>query len=174
MIRRLIDAIKSTSLKSLLTIVLAGIFAVVTTACSNAKPPAPNITGSGEYHSSKGPQKELYAPVQSKKSGGMYPYEDMDPSASVRTERKTRELLDNANKNVSKSSNPGEFAKNFREGTPLDERVKNISEDVGESAKQFADDVSSGAKRNVRKLKENTQNAVENPETFADHLQKQQ
>lgn len=170
MIRRLIDAIKSTlNLKSILTVVLAGILVVVTTAC-NSNPPAPEIKGSGEYHSSKGQEKELYAPVQSKKSGGMYPYEDMDPSASVRTERQTRELKKEAEKNLSKSDTPQDFARNFKEGTPLDERTKNLAEDVSESAKQFTEDVASGTKRNVRKLKENTQNAVENPETIVDNL----
>ncbi|MEA5522590.1 MAG: hypothetical protein WAN66_22910 [Limnoraphis robusta] len=171
MIRRLIGAIKSTSLKSVLTIVLAGILVVVTTAC-NAKPPAPNITGSGEYHSSKGQQKELYAPVQNKKSGGMYPYEDMDPEPSNYTKRKANELVENAKRNVSKVNGPEEFAENYRQGTPLNERVQNISEDVGQSAKQFTEDVASGAKRNVQKLKENTQNTIEHPETFVDHLQR--
>lgn len=169
MIRRLIDTIKSISLRSVLTVVLAGILVVVTTAC-NSNPPAPKITGSGDYNSSKGQDKELYAPVQSKKSGGMYPYEDMDSSASTRTERKAKELVENAKKNVSKVNSPQEFAQNFKEGTPLDKRVKNLTEDVSESAQQFTEDVASGTKRNVRKLKENTQNAVENPESVVDHL----
>ncbi|EAW33299.1 hypothetical protein [Lyngbya sp. PCC 8106] len=170
MIRRLIDAIKSISFKSVLTVVLAGVLVIVTTAC-NSNPPAPKITGSGEYHSSKGQDKELYAPVQSKKSDGMYPYEDMDSSASTRTERKAKELVENAKKNVSKVNSPQEFAQNFKEGTPLDERVKNLSEDVGESAKQLTEDVASGTKRNARQLKENTQNAVENAESVVDNLQ---
>ncbi|WP_413167363.1 hypothetical protein ACL6C3_11815 [Capilliphycus salinus ALCB114379] len=170
MIRRLIDAIKSISLKSILTVALAAVLLVVTTACGNANPPSPKITGSGEYHSSKAPSKELYAPVQSNKSGGMYPYEDMDTEPSNYTKRKADELVNNAKKNVSKVNSPQEFARNFNEGTPLDERVKNLTEDVSESAKEITEDITSGTKRNARKLKENTQNAVENPETLVNHL----
>lgn len=164
MIGRLRAAIKFTSMRSLLTIVLVGVLVVVTTAC-NGNPPASQVSALGENQSSK----ELYDPVQNKKSGGMYPYEDMDTDPSARTQRKARELVDNAKKNVGKVNSPQEFVQSFNEGTPLDERVKNISKDVAESAKELTEDVSSGTKRNVRKLKENTQNAIENPESIVNN-----
>lgn len=168
MIRRLINTVKSASWKNVVTVVLVGILVITTTACSTNSPMA-EVKGMGESQSMKTADKELYDPIQSKKSDGMYPYEDVDSEPNVRTKRKVRELIDNAEKNVNKVDNPGEFVENFRKGTPINERVENISEDVAESAKQFTDDVVSGTKRNTRKLKENTQNAVENPESILEN-----
>ncbi len=170
MLSQLKNMINSSYLKRLFTIAIAGILIVVTTAC-NGNPPAPKATGSGEYHSTKGQNKELYSPVQSKKSDAMYPYEDMDKEASRETKNKADNLVKNAKKNLSKVNGPEEFAQNLREGTPLNERVKNLSEDVGESAKQFQQDIASGTKHNVNQLKQNTKNAIEHPESIVENLQ---
>ncbi|MDY7021122.1 MAG: hypothetical protein SWJ54_07135 [Cyanobacteriota bacterium] len=163
MISRLVNAIESVSWKKIVTVVLAGILVVTTTACNRS--PVANATGAEEYKSMKQPNKELYDPIQTKKSGGMYPYEDVDAEPSDRTQRKVRELIDNAERNVNKVDNPDEFADNFKKGTPINKRVENLTEDVAESAKQLTEDVASGTQKNVKKLKANTQNAVENPET---------
>jgi hypothetical protein len=168
MISQLINVIKSISLRKILTVFLAGIFVIITTACS-ASPPASNVTGSGEYQRSKGQGQNLYEPRQSQKSDGMYPYEDMDTEASASTKGQVRKLKKNAEKNVSKVNSPEEFAESFKNGTPLDERVKNFSSDVADSAKQLTEDVKSGTKRNVRQLKENAQNAIENPENIGNN-----
>lgn len=168
MISQLRNVIKSISLRKLLTVFLAGVFVIITTACS-ASPPASNVTGSGEYQRSKGQGQNLYEPRQSKKSGGMYPYEDMDANADASTKSQVRKLKSNAEKNANKVNSPGEFVESFKNGTPLDERVKNLSSDVADSAKQLTEDVKSGTKRNVRQLKENAQNAIENPESIGNN-----
>jgi hypothetical protein len=168
MISKLRNAIKSTTLRKLLTVFLVGVLVIVTTACS-ASPPASNVTGSGEYQRGKGLDKKLYETRQSKKSGGMYPYEDMDTDASASTKNQVRKLINNAERNASKVNSPEEFVESFKNGTPLNERVKNLSSDVADSAQQLTEDVKSGTKRNFRQLKENAQNAIENPESIGNN-----
>lgn len=69
----------SVSLRSLLSLALAAIVVLVTTACS---PNSPSVTGSGSYYDKKGQNTELYDPIQPRK-GGMNQYEDTDPRRNI-------------------------------------------------------------------------------------------
>ncbi|NJN85129.1 MAG: hypothetical protein HC881_00840 [Leptolyngbyaceae cyanobacterium SL_7_1] len=141
-----------------ITVFLAGIFVLVSTAC---KPPAPNVSGTGSYNARKGQQTELYDTIQDRK-GGMNQYEDVEPAASNRADLESKQLVDSARANLRKSINsPEDFVENYKEGTPLTERVKRISNDVERSVENTADDVSDAAQRGVRNTQRNTQDAAE-------------
>lgn len=159
---KLIEAIRSIKIKSILGVFLGGLLIFVTTACgaANANPPAPRLSGEGSINSTKGPQSELYAPVQSKKPGGMYPYNDENVT-SPRAEAKAKALVKNSEENINKVNSPKDFVENYRKGTPLGERTENLLEDVGDSAKEIADDWKGGTQKGLRNVKNNSERAVD-------------
>ncbi|MGB3533663.1 MAG: DUF6658 family protein [Microcoleaceae cyanobacterium] len=101
MMKTLTDVIKSISLKKILTVFFAGVLAFVTTACATPGPEINAAKTSGaveDQASTNAPNKELYAPVQTKNSDGMYPYKDTDIEPSADTKNKVRKLVDSASK----------------------------------------------------------------------------
>jgi hypothetical protein len=155
---KLNNVIKSIKLGRVLGVFLAGCLLVLTTAC---KPPSPQVTGMGAYNENRGQQTELYDPIQEKK-GGMNQYSDTDPRLKARgVEAEARKLTERARQNLqNRADNPQEFVENYRQGAPLGERVKNITENVGESAKETLEDVSKGTQRGMRSVRENTQDTA--------------
>lgn len=157
--KKLIDTIRSIRIRSILGLFLGGLLVFVTTAC-NANPPAPRLSGEGDYHSTKGPQNELYSPVQSEKPGGMYPYNDENVT-NPRAEAKAKALVKNAEANIDKVNSPKDFVENYKNGKPLGERTGDLLEKVGDSAKEIADDWKGGTERGIRNVKNNSEQAVD-------------
>lgn len=157
--KKLIDSIRSIQIKSILGVFLGGLLLFVTTAC-NSNPPAPRLSGEGNINTTKGPQSELYSPVQSKKPGGMYPYNDEDVN-SPKAEAKAKALVKNSEANLDKVNNPKEFVENYKNGKPLGERTSDLLEKVGDSAKEIGDDWKGGTERGVKNLKNNSARGVD-------------
>jgi len=150
--------VKSIRPSRIITLFLAGVFVLLNTAC---KPPAPMVSGTGSYNERKSQQTELYDTIQERK-GGMNQYEDVEPSASDRATAESKELVDSARANLRKSiESPEDYVENYTEGAPLTERVKRLSDDVGESIENTASDVTDAAQRGARTTKRNTQDAAE-------------
>ncbi len=169
--RRVINWLQNVRPVKVLTVFLAGVFLVLTQACSSgiaaqpsqpsAQPSSPNSSES--YTKRYDPTKdyELNEP-----KGGMNNFSDIDPRAKAgekSAEVRAKALRDNAQRNVDQKGidSPGQYVDNFRKGTPLGERVKNLGEDIGSSAGELGEGVAKGTKRGVENIKGNTANATQ-------------
>lgn len=164
--KKLIQALRSISLKSIVGVFLAGSLLFISTACSS-NPPTARLSGEGSINETKGYKNELYKPVQSEQKGGMYPYSDTD-TPNRKAELKGKALVDNAKSNISKVNNPQEFVENYKNGKPFPERVKDLSESIGDSASEVADDWRGGTQRGLRNLKNNAKQGVDQAQDTAE------
>jgi hypothetical protein len=148
----------------ILGVFLAGIFLLLTQACN------PGIAAQPSQPGSQPPNAERYDPTKSynlnSPKGGMNNFSDVDPRAKAdekAAEVKAKALRDNAQRNVDQKGidSPGQYVENYRQGTPLGQRVKNLGEDIGSSAAEVGEGVAKGTKRGIENIKENTQNAGE-------------
>lgn len=163
----MISFFKRLRLERVLIAVFAGFFLFISTACSaDAKVSSagssglsPSLSGTGSYESGRKNPTELYDTIQPKE-GGMNVFSDTDPRQDTKG---LGSAIDNrvrdAERNIDKVQNPREFAEDYREGTPLGQRVKNITDSVGNSAKGLVEDLSEGAEKGSRNLKVNADRA---------------
>ncbi|MDZ7957213.1 MAG: hypothetical protein RMY34_04810 [Aulosira sp. DedQUE10] len=148
----------------MLGVFLAGMFLLLTQACN------PGIAAQPSQPGSQPPNAERYDTTKNynlnSPKGGINNFSDVDPRAKgdeKAAEAKAKALRDNAQRNVDEKSidSPGQYVENFRQGTPLGQRVKNLGEDIGSSAAEVGEGVAKGAKRGIENIKENSQNAGE-------------
>lgn len=145
--------------------IAASFILMLGTACS---PSSPSVSGTGSYQQGRQPQTELYRPIQPEE-GGMNRYSDTDPrynTKGLKSEIKAR--VDQADRNIQKVNDPEEFAKDYRKGTPLGERVRNITEDVSGAAKETSEDFAEGTQRGIRNLKQNVNKAAQGAQDTID------
>ena len=147
-----------------LTVFLAGMFLFLTQACTDpgtaTQPPKPDA---------QSPYSKRYDPTKdyplSSPAGGINNFSDVDPRAKDEKAANDRgdAMAKNAQRNVDEKgvNSPGEYGRNFKEGTPLGERVKNLGEDIGSSAEEVRKGVVKGTQRGIENIKGNTQNAAE-------------
>lgn len=148
--KNLINPIKQFQLKRVIAFLAVGFLLLVNTACSSPKPP--EISSSN----ATGVNNELYAPIQNKKSEGMYPYSDTDssPRGSDRVKIEAKDLIEKSKANIRSTDDPGDILENIKQGASV------IPEDLDESAKENVKDFAAGTKRNFNSLKDNTQSAA--------------
>jgi hypothetical protein len=148
-----------------LTAFVASIFLMLTQACNN-----PGIAAQPPQPGSQPPNAERYDPTKSydlnSPKGGMNNFNDVDYRAEGdqrAAEARSKALRDNAQKNIDQKGvdSVDQYVENYRQGTPLGERVKNLGEDIGSSAQELGEGFAKGAKRGVENIKGNTQNATE-------------
>ncbi|MEH2425766.1 MAG: hypothetical protein V7K48_34180 [Nostoc sp.] len=147
-----------------LTVFLAGIFLFLTQACG-----APGIATEPPQPEAQSPYSKRYDPTKdyplSSPAGGINNFSDVDPRAKDEKAVNDRgdAMAKNAQKNIDQKgvNSPGEYGRNFKEGTPLGERVKNLGEDIGSSAEEVRKGVVKGTQRGIENIKGNTQNAAE-------------
>lgn len=152
-----IDSLKKLRLRQIVTVFLAGVLLMVSTACSGANAQDANTK---RYDPTK--SYELNTP-----KGGMNNFSDVDPRAKAdekAAEAKAKALRDNAQKNVAEKGidSKEQYIRNYNSGTPLGERVKNLGEDVSSSTEEVREGLVKGTQRGIENIKENTQNAAEN------------
>ncbi|MEH2445845.1 MAG: hypothetical protein V7K18_08680 [Nostoc sp.] len=147
-----------------LTVFLAGMFLFLTQACGDpgtaTQPPKPEA---------QSPYSKRYDPTKdyplSSPAGGINNFSDVDPRATDEKAANDRgdAMAKNAQKNIDQKgvNSPGEYGQNFKEGTPLGERVKNLGEDIGSSAEEVRKGLVKGTQRGIENIKGNTQNAAE-------------
>ena len=175
---KVISFFKKIQLQRVLVVFLSGLLLVISTACANpaqAKVPSgepapysdrtngiptPKASGeAGSYNNRVSEQTELYDPIQERK-GGMNNFSDVDPRVNTKgVDTKATGLVRNAQENIQKVQDPGEFAEEYREGTPFGERVKNIVDRVTDATQNTAEDASKGARRGSENLKDNADTA---------------
>lgn len=158
---QIISLFNPTRLFRILTVFLAGLLVIVTTACNNGPANALDKNGRQEV-----PSNAVSSPYR----GGMNGYSDVDPRASTSgANSKANDIVRKAEGNIQKGADSfDKYGENYRKGTPLNERVENLAEDVGESTKNTAKGVAKGTQRGVENLKANTQNAAESAPKVVD------
>ncbi|MGB3695707.1 MAG: DUF6658 family protein [Spirulinaceae cyanobacterium] len=155
---KIISAYKRLGLARILSVFLAGVFLLITTACGDSS----SVNASqGSTNKAIPNQTELYETIQPRE-GGMNQYSDTDPRQNTSgMKAKAKATKDQAKTNLNRSENPEEFAESFKNGEPIGERVENLGEDIGSSVKEFSSNVSEGAKKNFENLQENIKSAPE-------------
>ncbi|WP_016953161.1 hypothetical protein [Anabaena sp. PCC 7108] len=147
-----------------LTVFLAGIFLFLAQACNRpgiaAQPPQP--TGQPPNVQKYNPTTDYTIPPY---EGGIKNFSDVDSrakKAEKAAQDRADELIEKAKRNVESKGidSTEQYVDNYRTGTPFGERVKNLGEDVGSSAKELRKDVTKGTQRGVENLQENVGNAA--------------
>lgn len=149
----------------ILTVCLAATFLLMIQACNRPgiaqQPPQPNA---------QPPNMERYDPTKSyplnTPEGGMNNFSDVDPrakGAERAANARAAELAKNARRNVEQKGvdSSEQYIRNYQEGTPLDERVKRLGEDIGGSAEELGEGFTKGTQRGVKNLQKNTGRAAE-------------
>jgi ElaB/YqjD/DUF883 family membrane-anchored ribosome-binding protein len=175
-VNTVISFFKQLRLERIFIVAMAGFLLLVNTACSQTSPPTSDRShdsilrsadarggaSSSPYKGQAQQQRELYDTVQPRK-GGMNEYDDDFKQDSASTKAKASDLINRSKQNLQKrADSPQQYVKNYREGTPLNERVQNITEDVATPAKQLGENLSEGAEKGPRNVKENAAKFREN------------
>lgn len=162
---RVVDWLKNLRPLKIFTAFLAAVFLLTIQACNR-----PGIAAQPPQPSNQPPNVERYDPTKiyplNPPQGGMNNFSDVDPRARAEekaAEAKAKALRDMAKTNVEQKGidSTEQYVRNYRQGTPLGERVKNLGEDVGSSAEEVREGVAKGTQRGLENIKENTQNAAE-------------
>lgn len=156
---RLISWLKSIRLERIVAVFLASILLMVTTACNNGV----QAKTADDVKASNLRKEVPSGAVSSPYEGGMNDYSDVDPRKnSTEANAKAKGLVDNAQRNIDEKSidSPEQYVENYRSGTPLDQRVRNLGEDIGESAKDVTNQAAKGQKENARNIQNATQSAA--------------
>ena len=152
--KKVITWLKSIRVDRILTVFLAGVLLFVSTACGSTKVLAKTADEVRQEVPSRA--------ITNTYKGGMNDYSDVDPRRDTsEAKAKAKALIDNAQSNIDEKSvdSPEQYAKNYRSGTPLGERVRRLGEDIGESAEEVAEGASKGVQKGVQNIKENAQKA---------------
>ena len=94
-------------------------------------------------------------------------FSDVDPRAKEaerEANARAAELARKARENVQKKgidSSSEQYIRNYQEGTPLDERVRRLGEDIGSSAEELGKGVIKGTQRGVENIEKSTERTAE-------------
>lgn len=162
-----ISVIKGFRLERLVVVVLATVLVVVTTAC---QPNSPSEVGTGSYHERVNQPtglREYTDRPDGQRRPDMSSLRDNDYRDSGAADARAKDVSERAEQHIGKVQSPGDFAESYREGKPLNERVGDLSKDVGGAATQFKEDFSQGAQENLSNLRSNFEKAGENMQQTA-------
>ena len=160
--KKAINWLKNLRPLKIVTVFVLGFVLLFTQACSNATAAQPSPQkGESAYIQRNDPTKEY--PLNSPR-GGINNFSDVDPrgEAGEKTaETKAKGLRDNSKRNIDQKGidSTEQYTRNYREGTPFPDRVKNLGEDIGSSAEELTTGVVKGTQRGVDNIKENVSNA---------------
>jgi hypothetical protein len=146
--------------RRVLTVVLAGVLLLVTTACSGISKQVSNLTDRGPNPVG---QVQPY-------EGGMNNFRDVDPQRmdTSRADAKAKALKERAESNIrnKRAGSVEQYVENYRSGTPLNQRVENLGKDIqrgvdnlSEDARNMGDRASDKTGRALENAKNNTQAA---------------
>ncbi|TAF11050.1 MAG: hypothetical protein EAZ77_01975 [Nostocales cyanobacterium] len=162
--KRLTYWLQNLRLLKIISVFLAATLLFLAQACNR-----PTIAGQPPQPLGQPPNVKRYDPTKdypiSPYQGGMNNFSDVDPR-SIKTEKAARakadELIENAQRNLERKGidSKEQYIRNYRQGTPFGERVKNLGEDVGSSAEELREGVTKGTQRGVENLQENVENAA--------------
>ncbi len=165
--KKLTAFIKRLRLNQVLTVFLAGILLLVSTACSNSGPGNPLSSNRASDVREDVPKNA----TDSQYEGGMNQYSDVDPRFNEKpAQSKAKSLIDKAERNLNQNSvdSKDQFARNYRQGKPVGERVNEIGKDVNQSTQETAEDFTEGAQRGISNLKQNASDFVKGTQRTAE------
>lgn len=156
---KIFSLLKGIQLDRILVAVTVSLLMLFSTACDRA-----TATDTTTLKDASGSSPNPPGQVQPYK-GGMNNFDDVDTTRFDKSsvDAKAKALKDRVERNLSQKGidSPEQYVKNFRSGTPLNERIKNIGDDLGESAddakenlQQFGDRGSKNLERNVKGVPE--------------------
>lgn len=154
--------VKRFRLGQILTIVLAGVLVLVTTACN---PNSPSVSGTGEYHERAGQAtgiREYTDRADSKSRPDVNSYSDNDARDTASARARAKDLSDRAERNARKTQDVGDVVESYREGKPVQDRARDLAKDVGNAAENFKEDFAEGTRENLSNLRSNTDKANQN------------
>ncbi|KAM3109731.1 DUF6658 family protein [Phormidesmis sp. 146-33] len=158
---KVISFFKSIRLVQLLTVFLAGILVIFTTACNgNAQAKMPPTDGGPNPVGQTQPYE-----------GGMNNFSDTAPGQAAKgTATKTKALIDRAEKDINSKrvDSVDQYVENYRNGAPIQERAKNIVDSV----KGATDDATSDAKGAVDKAARVGDRTVDKAKEVGDKAQR--
>lgn len=160
-VSRITAFFKQIRFQQVFMVVLAGVL-LLTTACS---PNSPSSVGQGSYDQRYNQQtglREYTDRGDAARRPGMSSFKDNDARQTRALNAKANDLVRRAQQNVNKVNSPGDFVESYRQGKPLNERVEDLSKDVGNAANQFKRDLSTGTQENARNLQTNADKAKQN------------
>jgi hypothetical protein len=168
---KLMTWLKSIRVDRILTVFMAGLLLIITTACSGG---ASATTPDQVKTADKIRQEVPSGAVTNEYKGGMNDYSDVDPRFNEKgVQTSAKGLVDNARRNIEEKSidSPQQYVENYRSGTPLGERVKRIGEDLGNAAEDVTEKAAKGTQENTQAAKEATQSSKRAAKETADAAQ---
>lgn len=153
--KKLVSILKAVRLSQVLTVFLAGVLVLFSTACSRTNSIADRLPGN------PGPD----TPGQSQPyKGGMNNFND-NASNRVNTEAaaKAKALKDKVESRMNKKGidSPDDLADNVRSATP-GKQAQRIGDDVREQTEEIKDNLKTFGDRGVKNVKRNADNALDN------------
>jgi uncharacterized membrane protein len=143
----------------IMAVCLAGVLLVMTTACSNS--PTPKASDAGSYEGRQAKQTDIYGTTQDRVDN-MNNYRDtpanLDTSAA---DAKADRLIRRAKQNLNKVNDREDFVESFQEGRPLNERISNVTDRVGDGVENAAEGLSDTARKGFRNVQKNSRNAAD-------------
>ena len=158
--------LKDFQLNRFFIIAMVSFLMLFSTACSRA-----SATDAATMEDTSGSAPNPPGQVQPYK-GGMNNFDDVDANRLDKTsvDAKAKALKDQVERNINQKGidSPEQYVKNFRSGTPLNERIGNIGDDLGQSAadvkenlQQFGERGSKNLERNVKGVPEQASRTVD-------------
>ena len=151
--------LKGLQLHRLAIIATVSFLMLFSTACSRA-----NATDAVKAMKGMGDEPNPPGQVQPYK-GGMNNFEDVDTNRFDKTDvnAKAKALKDRVERNINQKGidSPEQYGKNFRSGTPLNERIGNIGDDLGQSANDIKENLQEFGERGSKNLERNIKGVPE-------------
>jgi gas vesicle protein len=138
------------------------------TACSRA-----SATDVKNMKDPSGAQPKPPGQVQPYK-GGMNNFDDVDTNRFDKNsvDAKAKALRDTVERNINQKGidSPEQYVKNYRSGTPLNERIENIGEDLGQTANDAKDNLQRFGERGSKNLERNVKGVPEQAARTVDQV----
>lgn len=139
------------AMKAVLTVVLAGLLVLTSTACSNAGTTQARTTAGDRSPNVPG-QVQPY-------EGGMNNFRDVDPTRQSTSgpDAKAKALVDNARRNINEKGidSVDQYVENYRTGTPLGERTRRVGQDIRRGAENITEDAQNIGDKGSKNLQRN-------------------
>lgn len=145
--------LKNFRLERILTIAAVSLLMLFSTACSRA-----NATDPSSMKDPSGASPNPPGQVQPYK-GGMNNFDDVDTNRFDKgsVDAKAKALKDRVERNINEKGidSPEQYVKNYRSGTPLNKRIENIGEDLGQSANDIKENLQEFGERGPKNVERN-------------------
>lgn len=143
--------LKQMRLSRMLVVLLAGVVLFLNTACN---PGAPKVSGEGSYNERRGMETDLYKTIQPKDESSMNNFSNRDPRFNESgAQAKARALSKESERNLQKVQSAEDIVESYREGRPFGDRVRNVTDRVGDTVESVQDQFVEGSENAAAKAR---------------------